>query len=233
MAEPIVQPEVCWDTSPQACADGEGQSESHDVLANDVGKEESRSLRPYPSHVNTTEAYVEDPIIAEVHAEEPSSPLSSAHRYKEEIEAAQPDRAELGSLVVPQYVVNGGFDIKFQIDPHEVDLKGLLGGEEYRYSVARINEAIEPARANAGDFAMLATGVAMVPLIPFGVRTWHRKKWRKRLLLASIDEFNMHHPELKMRWRPAPASELVIDRRQLTNPAPVVVMGIPVPAQAV
>jgi hypothetical protein len=118
-------------------------------------------------------------------------------------------------LIVPTYVVNGGFDSKFQEEPREVPglaaFRDALPPGDYRASVAKINAALKRSRAGKASMACLAAGPLMLPLIPYAALTYRNKRVRKRCLRRAIAEFNAEHPRLCMRWRRKPASQLVIE----------------------
>jgi len=114
-------------------------------------------------------------------------------------------------IVVPQRQVNGGFDLKFESDPYNMNLRGLLTEAEYTKLIDRLNDYIKPARATSLDAGLLATGMLMVPLALWGVRHKHQTRKRKRLLQDFIYEFNAHHRSLIMRWHRKPISALTIE----------------------
>jgi len=116
-------------------------------------------------------------------------------------------------IVVPQRVVRGGFDFKFDNDPYGKKLYGLLTPNEYNDSITKLNETVKPSRSNGIDTALLATGPLLVPLAAWGVRHNLQVRKRKKLLLKAILEFNASHPELYMRWNRRPESCLTIERR--------------------
>lgn len=115
-------------------------------------------------------------------------------------------------IVVPQRVIGGGLDSKFETDPYDINLHKLLTARDYTTSINRINETIKPARSKGIDSILLYSGALMVPLVVWGVRHRMLMKKRKKLLLEAIDEFNHHHPHLYMRWNRRPLSILTIER---------------------
>lgn len=123
-------------------------------------------------------------------------------------------------IVVPTYVVNGGFDEEFQSEPREVPNIHIFGDKltpnDYRRSVDKINLTLKDSRAGMASFICLMTGPLMLPLIPFAIITYNNKKKRKKLLKIAIEEFNRSHPKLSMRWRRKPAHQLVIEDAQLS-----------------
>ena len=124
---------------------------------------------------------------------------------------------------VPQRVIQGGLEAKFDPDPYGLALHGLLNPPQYTAAVSALNRALHPARSNNLDAALLATGMLILPLAVWGVRHRGQMKKRKRLLLRGIDDFNRSHPELLMRWHRRPASCLTIEGRvvEVHGPSPV------------
>lgn len=114
---------------------------------------------------------------------------------------------------VPTRQVQGGFEFKFETDPYDVKLHGMLSPQQYTDVVDRINQTIKPARSNSFDSALLAAGPLMVPLALWGARHGMQTKKRKRLLKQAIQEFNETYPHLLMRWNRRPDSFLSIERR--------------------
>lgn len=121
-------------------------------------------------------------------------------------------------LVVPIYMVNGGFDYKFQSEPREVDgldaFSDKLTPSDYRASINKINKSIKKSRVGPLSIVCLLSGPLMLPLIPYAAITWRNKRIRKKCLQNAIREFNRYHPTLYMRWRRKPASGLVIEDAQ-------------------
>lgn len=116
-------------------------------------------------------------------------------------------------IVVPQRTVNGGFDFKFEVDPYNVKLHGLMTAAEYTTAISTINDYIKPARQTSGDTALILMGPLLLPLAVWGVRHSKLMKKRKRLLNVCIENFNNLHPTLYMRWNRRPESSLTIERR--------------------
>ena len=118
-------------------------------------------------------------------------------------------------LVVPTYIVNGGFDSKFQTEPREVpglaDFSDKLSGSDYKHSIEEINRALKKSRAGKASMVCLMAGPLLLPLIPYAAITYRNKRVRKKVLLKAIADFNVQHPTLHMRWRRKPASQLVIE----------------------
>lgn len=141
-------------------------------------------------------------------------------------------------IIVPQRQIQGGFDFKFDPDPYDVDLKGLMTTAQYTAAIENLNERIRKARAGKVDGVLLATGALIVPLMLWGVRHRSQVRKRKKLLKKGIAEFNDAHPTLYMRWNRQPASTLTIEQRsseedqavaQATLLGDVVVQAMPAP----
>jgi hypothetical protein len=122
-------------------------------------------------------------------------------------------------IVVPQRNIQGGMDFKFETDPYEAILHGMLTEEEYTAAIEAINKRIRKARPGAVDNVLLATGVLLVPLMLWGVRHRNQVKRRKRQLNKGIAEFNAANPTLMMRWNRRPKSMLTIERREGEEPS--------------
>lgn len=118
-------------------------------------------------------------------------------------------------IVVPQRPIQGGFDFKFESDPYDVKLYGLLTPEQYTQAIDALNYQLRPSRSGSLDGALLASSMLLVvPLMVWGVRHKNQTKRRKSLLKKAIDEFNAANPTLLMRWNRRPDSMLTIERRQ-------------------
>jgi len=121
-------------------------------------------------------------------------------------------------IFVPQRVVSGGLDSKFETDPYDVKLHGLMTPEQYTEAIENLNDKLRRSRAGKVDAALLATGsFLLVPVVVWGVRHRGRMKRRKRLLKEAIDEFNMQYPAMLMRWNRRPQSTLTIELREQNN----------------
>ena len=117
-------------------------------------------------------------------------------------------------LKVPKRTVQGGFDEKFEDDPYNLNLKGIISYNDYKDAIQIINARIKPARSKKIDGVLLATGSLMVfPLGIWGVRRFSQAKRRKKLLHEAIREFNANYPTLFMRWNRKPDSCLTIEYR--------------------
>ena len=109
--------------------------------------------------------------------------------------------------------VSAGLDFKFETDPYDINLHGLLTPEQYTEVMENLNKKLRPSRAGTIDGILLVTGPLLVPLALWGVRHRGQTKKRKRLLKQGIHEFNMQYQELSMRWNRSPTSALSIERR--------------------
>eukprot|EP00750_Incisomonas_marina_P019617 INCI3594.1.p1 GENE.INCI3594.1~~INCI3594.1.p1 ORF type:complete len:214 (-),score=54.51 INCI3594.1:357-998(-) len=119
-------------------------------------------------------------------------------------------------IVIPEYMVNGGADVKWEPDPCDIDLKGIISPEEYFEEITAVNDAVAPARQKPGDLALaISAGFLMlIPLIPWGIRHRKRRTKHKKLLVEQMRIFNNKFAPrgVRMRWRRKPHSELVIER---------------------
>lgn len=116
-------------------------------------------------------------------------------------------------IVIPQRVINGGLDFKFETDPYHVNLRGLLTPDQYTDVITALNETLQPSRSKSIDTMLLATGALMIPLAVWGMRHGMLTKRRKRLLRQYIQNFNTSHETLYMRWNRRPESSLTIERK--------------------
>eukprot|EP00750_Incisomonas_marina_P001144 INCI10947.1.p1 GENE.INCI10947.1~~INCI10947.1.p1 ORF type:complete len:174 (-),score=29.92 INCI10947.1:417-938(-) len=84
-------------------------------------------------------------------------------------------------VVVPAYAINGGADIKWESDPCDLDLKGILSPQEYFTAITTLNEAVSHARAKPIDTVLaVSAGFLLLPLIPWAIRhRKHRTKHKK------------------------------------------------------
>jgi hypothetical protein len=120
-------------------------------------------------------------------------------------------------ILVPQRSIQGGLGEKFESDPYDVELHGLMTERQYTEAIENLNLKLRPSRPTSLDGALLATGPLIVPLALWGVRHRSQVKRRKRLLKDAIHEFNMQYQELYMRWNRRPTSTLTIERRHDAN----------------
>ena len=118
-------------------------------------------------------------------------------------------------IVIPQRCIQGGFDYKFETDPYNVELHGLLTEHQFTDAMSQINDKLKKARFNRTiDGALLVTGPLIVPLAIWGVRHGNQTKRRKRLLKQAMEDFMNQYPDLLMRWNRRPESILTIERRR-------------------
>lgn len=122
-------------------------------------------------------------------------------------------------LIIPTYVINGGFDVKFQSEPREVHNLDIFSDkitpQDYRQSIENVNKALKSSRAGKMSLTCLLMGPLMFPLVPYAFITYRNKRIRKKCLLEAIQKFNTNHPSLHMRWRRKPASQLVIEDAEI------------------
>lgn len=116
-------------------------------------------------------------------------------------------------IVVPQRVVSGGLDSKFETDPYDVKLHGLMTSDQYTEAIENLNEKLRKSRAGKVDGVLLASSIFVVPVVLWGVRHNAQTKKRKRLLKEGIHDFNTQYPGLLMRWNRRPQSTLTIEAR--------------------
>lgn len=120
----------------------------------------------------------------------------------------------------PQYIIvdvryiNMGADIKFNDDPFSTQLHGIMTADEFRRAIGSINNALYPCRATTLDHALLMMGPAMLPLIPWAIRSKKHKKQRKNIIKTAVSQFNSQNPHLSMRWDTKPLKMLTIWRRK-------------------
>ena len=126
------------------------------------------------------------------------------------VEAAVP-KASSKFIAVPQRIVNGGVDFKFEEDPMLVKLGGVMKADDYVQAICPINDALKECRATSVDYALLMMGPAMLPLIPWAYRDKQRKTKRKKIMQRSVMNFNRTNTlNLVMRWQTRPAKQLTI-----------------------
>jgi len=109
-------------------------------------------------------------------------------------------RAKPNFIIVPQRIINI-VDIKFDEDPYNVTLYGILSADEYKREIRDVNNALQSCRSTFLDHALMFSGPALLPLIPWAIRSKQRKKERRETMEGCIDEFNRRHPDLTMRWQ--------------------------------
>ena len=121
-------------------------------------------------------------------------------------------------IVVPTRTIAGGFASKFESDPYNVKLYGILTPDQYTQVVEALNQKLKRARPNVIDGALLVTGPLILPLAVWGLRHKHQTNKRKRLLQKAISEFHTQYPHLYMRWNVHTSPHcLTIERRPQQN----------------
>jgi len=113
-------------------------------------------------------------------------------------------------IEVEMHTVNLGVDIKFEDDPFNTTLYGIMSGEDYGTSIKKINYALLECRATKIDHALLLMGPMMLPLIPWSMRNKEKKKLRRKIMTQCVEEFNRDYPHLMMRWEKRPVKRLTI-----------------------
>ncbi|CAJ1957100.1 unnamed protein product [Cylindrotheca closterium] len=121
-------------------------------------------------------------------------------------------------IVVPTRPCQAGMFEKFEEDPYDVELHGIMTNDEFTAAIQALNNLIKKARPGKVDGALLAAGPLMVPLMVWGVRHSSQMKKRKKHLQVGIAEFNANNPTLYMRWNRKPKSILTIERREGQDP---------------
>ena len=116
-------------------------------------------------------------------------------------------------IIVPQRVINI-VDIKFEEDPFLVTLHGIMTPETYKFEIERINVALHESRATLLDHALLFSGPAILPLIPWAIRSKTHKKKRRRIIEYCAIDFNSRNPSLRMIWKARPEKMLMIWLRE-------------------
>ena len=118
-------------------------------------------------------------------------------------------------IIVPEYMVNGGADVKWEADPCDMDLKGIISPQDYFNTITELNEATSHARAKPIDTALaIASGFLLFPLIPWAIRHRKHRTKHKKILVEQIQKFNDKWVSrgVRMRWRRKPDSQLVFER---------------------
>ena len=118
-------------------------------------------------------------------------------------------------IIVPEYMVNGGADVKWEADPCDMDLKGIINPQDYFDTITELNEAVSHARAKPIDTALeIASGFLLFPLIPWAIRHRKHRTKHKKILTEQIQKFNDKWVSrgVRMRWRRKPDSQLVFER---------------------
>eukprot|EP00040_Diaphanoeca_grandis_P004121 m.27146 g.27146 ORF g.27146 m.27146 type:complete len:205 (-) comp15693_c0_seq2:36-650(-) len=99
---------------------------------------------------------------------------------------------------VKKYLVNGGFDMKYDIAVYPVGLENKVDPDDFGELLEDLNIAIGKHRTRTGD--ILALGALTILYMP--VFAYRRKKKAKRRAVsvaAVLKEFNSKHPGLRTR----------------------------------
>jgi len=118
------------------------------------------------------------------------------------------------SIECQQYSVNIGMDIKFEEDSFNLDTKGIITKTAYTAAMRQINIDLQACRATTLDKGLFFSGTAMLPLIPWAIRTKKREVKRRKIMLLGVDNFNRENPTLFMRWEVKPEKRLLIFLRK-------------------
>lgn len=116
----------------------------------------------------------------------------------------------INEINVNMRIINMGSDIKFEDDPFNIRLYGIMDPFDYSNSIKKINDELEKCRANSIDHALLTAGPTIIPLIPWAIRQKIRKSKRREIIAKGVDNFNKEHPQLFMRWQTRPEKKLTI-----------------------
>jgi hypothetical protein len=115
---------------------------------------------------------------------------------------------------VPSRYVNGGLDIKFEEDPFNVPLHGIMTAGDYEASIRDLNERLVECRASKVDFALIGMSPLLLPLVYFALRSKKQKKLRRSIIRQFVVDFNRQYPHLVMRWSTRPMKVMMIMKRQ-------------------
>jgi hypothetical protein len=101
---------------------------------------------------------------------------------------------------LPIYAVNGGLDFKFDAEEMPSILHGIMSEADYMEFIGSLNRKLEKHRHKKKDMACLATGVVLLPLVPFLYRHAKHKK-RARLQMQEACRFwNAKYPDSGLKW---------------------------------
>lgn len=117
-------------------------------------------------------------------------------------------------IICPIRTINGGLDIKFDNDPYNVTLYGILSPDDYTNAMNIINNELLQCRSSNVDAALLMMGPLLIPLIPYAIRQRQSKTLRKRIMKRCVLNFNQQNPDLYMRWDTKPQKMLSIMTRK-------------------
>jgi hypothetical protein len=76
---------------------------------------------------------------------------------------------------IPRHPIQGGFDMKFESSPYDVDLKGIVTSEQYTDIItSTINHKLQSSWSGPTiDSVLLMMGSLIVPLMVWDVRHDH------------------------------------------------------------
>eukprot|EP00978_Attheya_sp_CCMP212_P025731 scaffold83330_cov45-Attheya_sp.AAC.1 len=113
-------------------------------------------------------------------------------------------------IVVPDRMVNGGFDAKYESDGSLVHLAGLMTAPDYTESMSNLNDQLKKSRSTKLDGVLLVMGPLILPLAIWGVRHSRQTKRRKRLLRDAMQQFNDRHEHLWMHYVKSPTQSILV-----------------------
>lgn len=110
------------------------------------------------------------------------------------------DDARPGQILgrVKKYLVNGGFDMKFENEEFPAGLNGRVSYREFAKLVNELNEEISRYRTKKGD--MIALSALLLMYMPvFLYRKKKRSKKRKKSITTILDQWNEAHPYVQTK----------------------------------
>jgi len=117
-------------------------------------------------------------------------------------------------IICPIRTINGGIDIKFDNDPINVTLYGIITPDDYTNAMNIINNELLQCRSTNVDVALLMMGPIIVPLIPYAIRQMQFKKLRRRIMKRCVLDFNQRNSDLYMRYDTKPKMLSIMTRKQ-------------------
>jgi len=117
-------------------------------------------------------------------------------------------------IICPIRTINGGLDIKFDNDPFNITLHGIMSPDDYTNAMNIINNELLQCRSTNVDVALLMMGPILVPLIPYAIRQIQFKKLRRRIMKRCVLEFNQQNSDLYMRYDTKPKMLTIMTRKQ-------------------
>merc|ERR1711998_60702 len=110
------------------------------------------------------------------------------------------NNAPLARLELSMYLVNGGLDSKYSTELPS-GLRGLMAQAEFETFVDETNERLKRYRHKKIDKLLLASGTAMLPLIPYALRANKRSRKNRKVLqdMSKVFEERFGHRGLAAR----------------------------------